>query len=103
MNDITFVLLKIVISICAALVTAYIIQYIKTLKTDRRYAGMLDMIDIAVRAAEQQIGSGCGERKKERVMEFVHDWLTRQGVKITKEQLSELIEAAVFNMNQEKK
>lgn len=101
MNDITFLILKITLSICAALVTVYVIPYIKALKNDKRYAAMLDMVDIAVRAAEQQLGAGKGTEKKERVMDFVYDWMTRQGVDITREQLSELVEAAVFTMNRE--
>lgn len=102
MDSITFTVLKVVISVCAALITAYVVPYIKALKADKRYAGMLDMVDIAVRAAEQQVGSGHGQEKKERVMDFVHEWLIRQGIDVSREQLSELIEAAVFNMNQEK-
>lgn len=93
--------MRIAIAICATMITVYAIPYIKALKNDKRYAAMLNMVDIAVRAAEQQLGAGTGKLKKERVMDFVYDWMSKQGVKITKEQLSELIEAAVFSMNKE--
>ena len=53
MNELTFDLLKIVISVCAAIITVYAVPYLKTLKEDRRYAQILDMVDVAVRAAEQ--------------------------------------------------
>lgn len=104
MNDLTFSILKIVVSVCAALVTVYVIPYLKTLRTDKRYAQLLDMVAIAVRAAEQTITeSGQGAVKKERVIEFVQEWMMAQGVNITYEQLSELVEGAVYSMKQEAK
>lgn len=100
MDELTFTLFKIVISVCVALATAYLVPYLKTLRNDVRYQGMIDMIAVAVRAAEQTItGSGQGSIKKDHVMEFVRDWLAKQGITITDTQLSELIEAAVFAMN----
>ena len=63
---------------------------------------MIDLIAVAVRAAEQTItGSGQGALKKEKVMSFVREWLATQGITITDEQLSELIEASVYAMKQE--
>lgn len=104
MNDITFIILKIVVSVCAALFTAYVIPYLKAIRTDKRYQAMIDIITVAVKAAEQQIReSGQGAVKKERVMEFVREWLSKQGIELTYDQLSELIEAAVWNMKQEAK
>ena len=104
MNDITFIILKIVVSVCAALFTAYVIPYLKTIRTDKRYQAMIDIIMVAVKAAEQQIReSGQGAVKKERVMEFVRDWLGKQRIDLTYEQLSELVEAAVYSMKQEAK
>ena len=102
MNDLTFTALKIVVSVCAALVTAFVVPYLKTLREDKRYQTLLDMVAIAVRAAEQQITeSGQGAVKKERVIEFVREWMEKQGVDITYEQLSELTEAAVYSMKKE--
>ncbi len=104
MNEITFTILKIVLSICAALVTVYVIPYLKTLRSDRRFTALIDMVKVAVNAAEQTItGSGQGAAKKEQVIEFVRDWMNTQGIDITHEQLSQLIEAAVYNMKQEAK
>lgn len=104
MNDVTFMILKIVVSVCAALVTVYVVPYLKTLRNDKRYAGMVDLIGLAVRAAEQTITeSGQGAVKKERVMEFVRGWLGDRGFDITYDQLSELVEAAVYQMKQEAK
>ena len=102
MDDMTFMLLKIVVSICAALITVYVIPYLKTLKEDARYAGVIDMIELAVRAAEQTItGSGQGALKKAEVLRFVTDWLNRNGIGIMEDELDQLIEAAVYRMKQE--
>jgi LL-H family phage holin len=104
MNDITFMVLKIVISICAALITVYVIPYLRTLRSDKRYSSLIDMVRVAVLAAEQTItGEKQGSVKKEAVVEFVRDWMQKQGLDITYEQLSQLIEAAVYSMKQEAK
>lgn len=104
MNDVTFMILKVVISVCVAIFTAYAVPYIKTLRNDARYQGMIDMITLAVRAAEQTITeSGQGAVKKERVMAFARDWMKQHGLDITDEQLSELTEAAVWQLKQDER
>lgn len=99
MSDITFMLLKIVVTVCAALVTAYVVPYLRTLRSDKRYSALIDMVRVAVLAAEQTItGSGQGAVKKEQVLDFVRAWMQKQGIDITYDQLSQLIEAAVYDM-----
>ena len=100
MNDITFTILKVVVSVCAALITIYLIPYIYTLKEDKRYASLVAMVEVAVKAAEQTIGKGQGALKKSEVMDFVSIWMNDKGVKITKEQLSQIIESAVYQLKQ---
>jgi len=102
MNDITFDILKVVISICAALVTVYVIPYLKALKEDRRYAQILEMVEVAVRAAEQTIkGAGKGIEKKKEVENIIYAWLLEKGIEITPEQINQLIECAVYQLKQE--
>ena len=104
MNEWTYMLLRVVVSICAAVITAYLIPYLRTIVSDKRYGALLDMVALAVRAAEQTIrDSGQGAIKKERVVALVHDWMEKQGITITEEQLSDLIEACVYQMKQEAK
>lgn len=104
MNEITFSVLKIVVSVCAALITVYAVPYIKSLRDDARYKRVIDVIELAVRAAEQTITeSGKGAEKKQKVVEFVQRWMNDAGIKITIDELSELIEAAVFQMKQAQK
>lgn len=102
MNEVTFNILKIVVSVVSALVAVYLIPFIKAKTADVKYQKLLDMVEVAVRAAEQTIkGSGQGAAKKEEVITFVTDWMMEHGVTITYDQLEQLIEAAVFNMKRE--
>lgn len=98
MNEVTFAILKIVVSVCAALVTVYLIPYIKTLREDKRYAQALDIVQTAVRAAEQTCKDDTGEFKKSEVLSFVCQWLEKNGVKMEMSQLDRLIECAVYQM-----
>lgn len=101
MNDITFNILKIVIAVASVLITTYLIPYIKTKTQDARYQKLLHIVEVAVKAAEQTIGGGQGKIKKEEVIAFVTDWMVNHGIMITQEELSQLIEAAVYGMKQE--
>lgn len=103
MDDITFEVLKIVLSICAALITVYVVPYIKTLKEDKRYASLVDMVEVAVKAAEQTYkASGKGAAKREEVLAFVQNWIKEQGINVSYEQLDQLLEACVYQMKQDK-
>lgn len=99
MNELTFHLLKIVISVCTALIAYYLIPILKNKIKDDKYARLIEMINIAVRAAEQTVkGSKMGAVKKEDVIIFINNWMNQNGFSITQDQLSQLIEAAVFSM-----
>lgn len=101
MNDITFDILKIICSICIALVTAYLIPYIKSMCDDARYKNLVDMVAVAVRAAEQTFRqSGQGAQKKEEVLNFISEYMTTHGFSISSYQLDQLIECAVYQMKQ---
>ena len=114
MNDVTLTILKIVISVCSALITIYLIPYLYTLKEDKteeklpkdnvedkKYASLVAMVEVAVKAAEQTFReSGQGAAKKEEVIKFVSEWMTNKGVTISQEQLSQIIECAVYQLKQ---
>ena len=102
MDELTFATLKIVVSVCAALITAYAVPYIKALREDEAYSRILDIIDVAVRAAEQVIrGQGQGSLKKAEAVKFVSEWMAKHGLNLTEDHLDQLIEAAVYEMKQE--
>lgn len=93
MNDYLFALLVIVVCVCAAYISKYLVPYIKQLMTIKE-------VEAAVKAAEQTIkGSGMGSTKKAQVIADVTSWLNTYNIKITETQLSLLIEAAVRTMN----
>lgn len=102
MNDMTFMILKMVISITTALVTVYLIPFIKSQTKTKQQEELLTIIDIAVKAAEQTIHDPkSGSIKKAEVITFVTSWLNEHNIKITEDQLDKLIEAAVYTMNTE--
>ena len=102
MNELTFDILKIVVSVCAAIITVYAVPYLKTLKEDRRYTQIVEMVEVAVRAAEQTIkGAGKGVEKKKEVENIIYAWLMEKGIEITPEQINQLIECAVYQLKQE--
>lgn len=99
MNDISFMILKIVLSIAAALITVYVVPYLRELKHNEEYGALFEMVDVAVHAAEQTIKTG-GADKKEAVMLFLTNWAAGKGIAVSQEQINQLVEAAVFSMNQ---
>lgn len=100
MNDLTFNILKLVISVVMALVAYYVIPLLKEKIHEAKYAQLLDTVMIAVKAAEQSIkGSKMGPVKKEDVIAYVTEWMNAKGIAITREQLDKLVEACVFEIN----
>lgn len=100
MGDITFIILKIVVSVVFALLSAFVIPLLKEKLQDMKYQRLLEMVKVGVRAAEQTIkGSGLGHVKKDEVINFVTAWMLSNGIIITEDQLDQLIEAAVYAMN----
>ena len=97
MNDVTFELLNIVISIAAALITLYLIPYLKSQTSTKQMDELVNMISIAVQAAEQTVRGG--KMKKAEVITFISGRMNNKGIKITDEQLDKLIESAVYSMN----
>ena len=96
MNEVTFDILKLVVSIATAVVTLYLIPYLKSQTTTKQQEEVAKIVEIAVKAAEQTLASGTV--KKNEVITFVTQWLTERGIKITDEQLDKLIESAVYSM-----
>lgn len=103
MNDLLFYILKIVLSVCATLVATYLIPFLKRKLKEEKYNALVNVIDTAVKAAEQTINeSGMGTQKKEEVIAFATSWMLDNGIMITNDQLSQIIEACVYKLNSEK-
>lgn len=101
MNEITFDVLKIIISVAITLIMIYAVPYLKALKENEHYAAFMDAVEVAVCAAEQTIKTG-GKDKKEAVMLWLREWATTHGIQISTEQISQLVEAAVFALKHAK-
>lgn len=104
MNDISFTILKVVVSVATALISVYVIPLLREKFKNEKYNQIFEIVEVAVRAAEQTIkGSGMGAVKKDQVVDFVMNWATDHGIIITMEQLDQLIECAVYNLKLEAK
>lgn len=100
MNDILVKILSIIVSIASIWITYYLVPYLKSKIQLQQNEQVREFVSMAVKAAEQQIkGSGAGKQKKQEVIEFVTKWLNDKNIKITEEQLSQIIESAVYSMN----
>ena len=100
MNDYMSIIVKIVVSVLLVIISRYLIPYLKSLYDDVKWKKFLDMVYDAVDAAEQIIKEPkSGEQKKEMVVSFIKEYLSKLGVTVTEEELNILIEAAVKRMN----
>lgn len=101
MNDILFGILQAGIIAAVAAFLRYLLPYIKERLAETRYAWLCDVIDAAVRGAEQMIGPGHGSEKKAQAAAYISKWLETHHIRITEDQVNQLIEAAVQAMSAE--
>lgn len=95
MYDITPII-EAVAALIAALITAFLVPYIKSKTTAEQQKEINAWVKIAVAAAEQiYTGSGRGEEKKE----YVINRLREHGITVDEAKLDALIEAAVYELN----
>lgn len=88
------------ISLVIALVSAFLVPYLKNKLTTSQFNTMLSWVNIAVEAAEMiYTGSGRGEEKKEYVMNF----LNNKGFSLNSNEIDTLIESAVLELKQAQK
>ena len=79
------------LGLVVALVTAFLIPYIKAKLTTEQLSTLITWVDIGVSAAEQLFNSGEGEAKKQYVLNF----LESKGYKVYSDEIDKMIEAAV--------
>ena len=104
MNNMDFDALSFVVGLCAFLITACVIPYLRSITDNARFAQLADVVETAVFAVEQVRGRGHGLEKKAEVVSVVAQWLSKcnRNLKVTPEQLDQLIESAVYGINQAK-
>lgn len=102
MHELLIDLLVFIITVLGIIMTKNIIPYIKTLIKSSDYADIYDIVETAVKAAEQKCTAPKqGKTKKADVYKFVSNWLKNKGIQISEDELDRLIEAAVYTMNTE--
>jgi hypothetical protein len=90
----------IIIALIGAVITYIVTPYIKSKTTAEQYKNIEFWVRFAVKAAEQIFNQpGMGNKKKQ----YVIDFLTSKGINITLDELNVLIEAAVQELNLEKR
>lgn len=95
MTDITPIV-NAVIALIAAIITTFLIPWIKGKIDAAKLAQIVEWVGIAVRAAEQIYNeSGMGEKKKQ----YVLDFLASKGFTLDPDSINAMIEAAVKDLN----
>ncbi|MCM1299960.1 MAG: phage holin [Firmicutes bacterium] len=85
-----------IIALVAAIITAFLIPWIKSKTTDSQRQQFVAWVKIAVAAAEQIYnGTGRGAEKKQFVIDFLED----KGLTFDKTAVDAAIEAAVKQLN----
>lgn len=101
--DLLFALIYGVVIWAIHTITKKVVPFIEIKLSESKYSWAAEIINNAVRAYEQTVaGHGMGEDKFQLVMEFVNRELSKLGIKLSEEQITVLIEAAVQAMNAEK-
>lgn len=96
MIDLTEVF-QVVITLFIALITTYVVPYIKSKTTAQQQADIQMWIKVAVQAAEQVYNeSGHGKEKKQ----YVLDFLFQKGFYINELEIDNLIESAVYTLKE---
>ena len=98
-RDIIMQILKLVIMIATALITTYLIPWIKSHTDSEKMYSVMRWAHEAVMAAEQIYGAQTGPEKKKYAMAFLRKVVDAAHITITDAELQTLIEAAVGEMN----
>ena len=87
--------LQAIVGLCAAIITTFVVPYIKSKTTTEQQTQINECVRIAVTAAEQVYeGPGQGDRKKA----YVLTWLAGHGIAVDEDKLDAMIEAAVYEL-----
>ena len=95
MFDLTSIITAI-IGLIAAILTGFVIPYLKQKYGNQKINNIYNIICIAVQAAEQIFaGSQRGQEKKQ----YVIDYLAKKGYALDAETIDNMIESAVLELN----
>lgn len=94
-SDITDII-ECVIALLSAVISAFLIPYLKTQLSETKQAKLSFWVRTAVRAAEQLFGSKTGQQKKEYVVAF----LLSKGIVVDVDEVTALIESEVYKLTE---
>ena len=101
MNENLFNVILTLIPVIGAIITYFIVPFIKTSVSEKQLAQYKEWARLAVKTAEMLWKeSGCGEDKKDYVVKFLNDMFNKNKIVITEEQINILIESAVKEMKE---
>lgn len=90
-------LIECAIALISALISAFLIPYIKNQLGESKRTKLCFWTEVAVKAAEQLYGSKTGRQKKEYVAAF----LLSKGIVVDIDEVTALIESEVYKLTQE--
>lgn len=99
MRDIYLEIAKLVLMILAALITRYLIPWIKAKTEGETISLICDWTAQAVLAAEQCHQAQSGAERKAIVTKFIRELLAQKNLALSDEEIDVMIEAAVKQMN----
>lgn len=98
MDETTFKILEIVITVIACAVATFLIPWLKNKIGADKVDQIVNWVKQAVLFAQQTMWNENGENRKAYVIKFVKEMCDKYHVNITEEQINVLIEAAVKQM-----
>lgn len=84
-----------VLTIILALVSAYLIPWIKNKLGDDRYRELVEFCEICVRSAEQLFTEEQAQEKKTYVVEMIVPYVRKLGLNLGEEEINAIIESCV--------
>lgn len=104
MDERLFQLIMTLVPVLGAIITYFVVPFIKARISNEQLTQYKEWAAMAVKCAEMLwTESGMGPDKKAYAVQVLSDLFNKNKVVITEEQLNILIEAAVLEMNKDKK
>lgn len=94
-NTIITIISRIIIPVCGAIITYFIVPWIKAKTGNERFSEIMMWVYRAVDAAEQIFPAGDNENKLDFAVKFIQEQAKKRGIELTHHEIRTLIEAAV--------
>lgn len=98
MYNLILSILHISITVAIGFLLYYVVPFVKKKATELQDTEIEYQIDKLVKAAEMIFNGAQGYKKKDKVMSEMKIWLKGQGIDFDDETLSNMVEAAVYDL-----